>query len=209
METVELDDPEPGPPPGPGAGLPWGLWVALGLAGLIGAFVLLGRTGTADQPPTPVVSSAPAILQPPPGPGQRQYLGVTAICGIATDHRTRLSVTFEVSNVSRYDVSIDTMRSVLPLDGLRPQPVTSGGNCAKPGRAAVPGLLGAGRTRYFTAHFALPKTCPAPYPVFVRINFRAGGFSETSFSILENDLAVPDFDACPVTTTLPQPKLSD
>lgn len=209
MNTVELDDPEPGPEPGPrpGAGsrLSRTVWVALSLLCVVGGFVLLGRPGTPEPGPAPSASPAPVVVRPP-GPGQRQYLGVSTICGVVTDHRTRMAITFAVSNVSRYDVSIDAVRPVLPLRGLRPQPATGGGDCSAPGRQPVPGPIRAGQIRYFTLHFALPKTCPAPYPVFVRITFRAGGFTETSYSILENDLAVPDFAACPVTTTLPQPK---
>jgi hypothetical protein len=215
MDIVELDATEPGPEPGsrPGAGPRLSGRGRLGLilvvvAALAGAFVLLGRTPAADEAPTPVPSTAPAFLKPPPGPGQRQYLAVTAICGVATDRRTTMAITFEVSNVSRYDVTIDAVRSVLPLPGLRPQPATAGGSCPKPGRQPVAGPIRAGRLRYFTLHFGLPKTCPAPNPVFVRITFHAAGFAESNYSILEPDLAVPEFDACPVTTTLPQPKIS-
>ena len=136
------------------------------------------------------------------GPDQRQYVGVTMICPAVTDHRTRLAVTFQLSNVSDSDVFVTSVRSVLPLHGLRPRgPATAGGSCPNPANLAARGLISPEQSRFYTLNFALPKNCPAPYPVQVRINFRADGFAGTSLSLLLSDLSVLDFDNCPTTVS--------
>jgi hypothetical protein len=180
------------------------VWVALAVICVVGGFLLLGRGGPWQVPDPKSISSPPsspipALPMASPGPGQRQYLGVARICGAMTDHRTKLSISFEVENVSSYDVTITSVKSVLPLGGLRPAGFTAGGDCVNPGTSPVTGLIAAERSRYFTLNFALPKNCPAAAAVLVRINFTALGFHETSLSMLESDLAVPDFDSCPKT----------
>jgi hypothetical protein len=122
---------------------------------------------------------------------------VTRICGPITDGRRRLAISFEVSNVSPVPVTVASVAAALPQRGLRQLgPATRGGSCDLAGTLAMAGLIPAGRSDFYTLTFALPKTCPARYPVQVRINFAAAGFAETSLSILYTDLSVPDFEAC-------------
>jgi hypothetical protein len=187
------------------------VWVAIALAALGAGFFVLGQDGTrpsADRRPDPAPSAgpsggpsagppAPAWLPPRPGPNQRQFLGVTAICSPVTDGSKRLAASFEVTNVSEDRVSVDSVTGVLPEGGLRQRgPVTLGGSCSRPGTLPPVEALPAGESRYYTLTFDLPKSCPARYPVLVRVEFAAAGFAETSLSLLYSDLSVPDFKTC-------------
>jgi hypothetical protein len=184
------------------------LWVALALVCLVAGFFVLGRMApdpaSATTPPLPSTHqngpkpSARPSSTLPSGPNQRQYLGVTLICPAVTDGRKRLAVTFQVSNVSNSDVFVTSVRSVLPMRGLRPlgQPA-GGGSCANPAKLLARGLISPQESQFYTLTFALPKICPAPYPVQVKIDFKADGFPGTSLSLLLSDLSVLDFDTCP------------
>jgi hypothetical protein len=184
------------------------VWVVLAVVGLVAGLLVLGHGS--PEPSSSEPSSLPSthqngpkpsgrpIVRLPTGPNQRQYVGVTSICPAVTDHRKRLAVTFEVSNVSRSDVFITSVRSVLPLRGLRPRgPATAGGSCAQPENLLARGLIAPEQSQFFTLAFTLPKQCPAPYPVQVRVGYKADGFVGTSLSLLLSDLSVLDFDSCP------------
>lgn len=189
------------------------VWVALALVCLVAGFLVLGRM--APDPASAKSSPLPSTHQNgpkpsprlsstvPAGPNQRQYIGVTLICPAVTDGRKRLAVTFQVSNVSNSDVFVTSVRSVLPMHGLRPlgQP-TGGGSCANPANLLAGGLISPGQNHFYTLTFALPKICPAPYPVQVNIGFKADGFYGTSLSMLLSDLSVLDFDTCPTPKSL-------
>jgi hypothetical protein len=198
IEQLDLGDQ---PPPVDGPGRPVRInplvWVAIAVAALVGGFLVLGGRGapTPDRLPTPT----PTLAQPTrsPGPNERQYLGVTRICGPITDGRRRLAISFQVSNVSPVPVTVDSVMAILPLRGLRQLgPAARGGSCDLAGTRPMAGVIPAGRSDFYTLTFALPKTCPAGYPVQVRIDYGAAGFAETSLSILYSDLSVPDFDTC-------------
>lgn len=196
IEQLDLGDPRPPDDPGRGARVNPLLWLVLVLFAIVAGVLLVGR-GTSEPPPVPPPTSARQVLPPAPGPDQRQYLGVSTICGPVTDGRRTLAVSFEVSNVSQSPVTIDTVTGVLPEGGLRQRgPATRGGNCEKPGRLAPAAVIDAGQREYYTLRFTLPRSCPARYPVQVRIGFGAAGFAETSLSILYTDLSVPEFTTC-------------
>jgi hypothetical protein len=184
------------------------VWVALALVCVVAGFFVLGRT--AADPATARTSPLPSTHQNgpkpsarpssnlPTGPNQRQYIGVTLICPAVTDGRKRLAVTFQVSNVSDSDVFVISVRGVLPMRGLRPLGrSTGGGSCAKPAQLMARGLISPQQSQFYTLTFALPKVCPAPYPIQVKIGFKADGFEGTSLSLLLSDLSVLDFDTCP------------
>jgi len=198
IEQLDLEDQRPpDDDPGRSARVNPLVWVAIALAALVGGFLLLGGGGALapDRLPAP----APALSSRPPGPNERQYLGVTRICGPVTDGRRRLAISFEVSNVSPVPVTVNSVAALLPQGGLRQLgPAARGGSCDLAGKLALGGSIPAGQSDFYTLTFALPKTCPARYPVQVRIGFGANGFTETSLSLLYSDLSVPDFDACSV-----------
>jgi len=122
---------------------------------------------------------------------------VTTICAPVTDGLRRLSVSFEVSDVSAYPVQLTAVDGVLPDGGLRRHgPATRGGSCRKPGDQPLAGRVEPGQSVFYTLVFDLPKTCPARYPIQVRVRYAAGGFTESLLSLLYSDLSVPDFDSC-------------
>jgi hypothetical protein len=147
------------------------VWVALALGCLVAGFLVLspGSPGPSSTEPLPLTHqngpkpSPRPIVARPTGPDQRQYVGVTMICPAVTDHRKRLAVTFQLSNVSESDVFVTSVRSVLPLHGLRPRgPATAGGSCPNPANLAARGLISPEQSRFYTLNFALPNNCPAP-----------------------------------------------
>jgi hypothetical protein len=198
-DELRPPDADPGGPSRIGAPV----WLALAAVALVAGFLVLGQDGqrSADGGPGPVPSTAAADPGPtslaPWRPGQRQYLGVTRICGPVTDGRRMLAISFEVSNISASEVEIQSVLGVLPEGGLRQRgPATRGGSCSTPGTLSLRTVLAGDRSRFYTLTFDLPKTCPARYPVLVRINFTARGLKESSLSLLQSDLSVPEFDTC-------------
>jgi hypothetical protein len=211
VDAEELRPPDPDPDGPSRLGAP--VWVAVAAVAVVSGFLVLGhgqRSADEVPGPNPTTASAPEPTWPsnlsPWRPGQRQYLGVTRICGPVTDGRRRLAVSFEVSNISGYQVQIQSVVGVLPEGGLRQHgPATLGGNCVTPGsqplRTAIPG----DQSRFYTLTFDLPKTCPARYPILVRIGFAARELPESSLSLLESDLSVPEFATCGAAGTVPKP----
>jgi hypothetical protein len=191
---------DPGRPPRLGALV----WVALAAVAVLAGFLVLGSDGqeSADDGPDPA-PTATATSPSPWRPGQRQYLGVTRICGPVTDGRRTLAISFEVSNISPSPVEIQSVVGVLPEGGLRQRgPATRGGSCNAPGTQSLRTVLLGDRSRFYTLTFDLPKSCPARYPVLVRIGFTARDLKESSLSLLQSDLSVPEFDTCgPAETT--------
>jgi hypothetical protein len=172
------------------------VWVLGAVLALVAGLFVLGHGASPVPAPLPE-SAATGPAGPTPGPGQRQYVAVSAICGPVTDRRATLAVSFEVSNVSPSSVNVEAVTGVLPDGGLRQRGLAArGGSCARPGSREPTGTIPAGQSRFFTLTFDLPRSCPARYPVQVQIDFIARGFAESSLSLLYGDLSVPDFDTC-------------
>jgi hypothetical protein len=205
-------------------------WVFIvALAALAAVASLLGNHGkhTADPVrPVPVLSPIPAASATPSAhpPGQlvsdlpssagldptqavlaRRTGWVQAhdICPIVTDHRQTIAITFVLENVTPVHLTIAKVMPVLPLKGLRPTGVVlEYGLCNE--RVPNPGLpepqLGAGGTVLVTLNFALPDSCPAPYPVLLRVTMTIDGQRRVEDLPLLTDLAGVRFDTCKTVT---------
>jgi hypothetical protein len=126
------------------------------------------------------------------------YVLAHDICPIVTDHRTTMEISFVLENITPVRVIITRVTPVLPLKGFRPTGVElQFGLCkdrAKP--ALLEPRLAAGGAVLVTLSFALPDTCPAPYPILLRVMLTIDGQRRVEDLPLLSDLGGVRFDTC-------------
>ncbi|MDX6211317.1 MAG: hypothetical protein QOF82_404 [Frankiales bacterium] len=206
-------------------------WVFIvALAGLAAVASMLNQHGKPSAEPTrpvPILNPIPAasptssphpsgtLVSDLPGPGaldptqaalarQTGWVQAHDICPIVTDHRASIAITFILENITPVHLTIAKVMPVLPLKGLRPTGVELHyGLCND--RVGSPGLpqpqLGAGGTVLVTLNFALPDSCPAPYPVLLRVIMTIDGQRRVEDLPLLSDLGGVRFDSCKTVTT--------
>jgi hypothetical protein len=205
-------------------------WLLILAAAIVVALVSLAghhtRTTATPRPPVPsafatpsVGASAAASASPSATPSEvpsddpvaavlaqiSGYVSVGEVCAPVTDGRTTLTVRFLLRNVTGLPEQLLTVTPELPMGGLRPRgTAVQGGTCADPvGTPAPPSrnAMPEGGTLVVSLSFALPKTCPAPYPVQAVVTVAIGGVQRLDTVALYTDLGTVKFDLCTAQPT--------
>jgi hypothetical protein len=162
---------------------------------------------SASAPPslTPSVSFGPTSPIDPTAAVLAQiggYVTVGEVCKPVTDGRNTLTVRFLLRNVTGLPEQLVGVSPELPMGGLRPRgAAVQRGTCAHAtGKPAPPAQnpMPAGGTLVVSLHFALPKSCPAPYPVQAVVTVGIGGALRMDTVALYTDLGSVHFDLCKV-----------
>jgi hypothetical protein len=171
---------------------------------------------SASPSANPSASSAPSgsVAAAPPGPTDPTaavlaqiggYVSVGEVCKPVTDGRSALTVRFLLRNVTGLPEQLARVSPELPMGGLRPRGTTvQQGTCAKPtGKPSAPARnpLPAGGSLVVSLHFALPKSCPAPYPVQAVVTVGIAGVQRSDTVALYTDLGTLKFDLCTAKPT--------
>lgn len=141
-------------------------WVFVAVIGLALGTLVVSR-GTSEPPPssTAIDSTAQAEQSEPLpsvpeiiGLGHNLTLGYT--CPAFTVGGSTLAISFEVVNFGEQDVTLLTVKPLLPKHGLKMAGnPTMGGACAEPGNDPPGGLMAPGDSRLITLRFARPVAC--------------------------------------------------
>jgi hypothetical protein len=150
----------------------------------------------ASGPPT--VQPAPNSAAPPPPltaltPALTQNVGG---CWARMGRDLQLGV--QVTNQSPAQVTIDQIKAVLPLGGLRAISQQWGPCGALPALQELPGdVLAPGASTWFTVTFKVLRGCPGPLPVQFTVEYDSNG--QTAAAILPgfSDLSQVPYPGCP------------
>lgn len=183
-------------------------------------------TGAAPQPPAPSAfalptpsASASASAGPSSGPSAAPsgspspanptdailaqisgYVSVDQVCSPVTDGRRSLTVRFLLRNATQLDERLLWVSPELPMGGLRfVKSDEQRGTCAHPIGKPVPFThqpLPVGGSIIVGLHFALPDSCPAPYPVQAVVTVGIGGAERLDSVTLYSDLGAVKFKLC-------------
>jgi hypothetical protein len=180
------------------------LFVLVAAAVAVGGVVAL-RRGVDRAVLTPAPTSIAAQLPAPPGvptPG----LSLGDVCRpVRPTGPSGLDVSFSLRNNSSAAVTLTNVEPKLPLAGLKERGYSvRDGNCEQTGRpladnrtaAAEPVQVQPATFVVATLHFALPPTCPQPYPVQTVITERHGVVSVSTDYPLLPDLSGVPFATC-------------
>lgn len=165
--------------------LPRGGQVALVLGALVLAALAVASQlgGAPDQQPSPAPTPAPRRHDPvPPSvPTARDWVAVSSVCPVETDHRRRLTVRFVLVNASQRPVTVQSVRPRLPLGGLRPRGTwVGGGDCHRLAPQVPGGPVPPGGQRLVMMSFRLPRECPGPLSVHARTRLGRDGTTQTA-----------------------------
>jgi hypothetical protein len=192
MEELSLGTDEPG------RRHPW-WWVLAGVGVLVAGTLLTGLGGlSSSPPPAPVTGPVGPPVAPPAvyRPGPLTYLDVGSVCAPHTGGRRSLTVSFELVNRGGVQVRVLALTPQLPLGGLTPTRVRSGGTCARPGHASVRRTVLTGAGALYTMSFRLPARCPKAYPVQAAYRIDVNGQEMTAELPILSDLGTVDFTTC-------------
>jgi len=146
---------------------------------LLAAGLLIGFFGgrlTAHQAVPKARSSVPVVV---PLVGAIVMTG--SRCAVQVGNNLQLGL--EIMNYGRLTVTVDAIRAMFPLGGLRA--ISSGvGTCgALPGSQIPPRpLLSPGQTEWIHITVAVRVTCPEPIPVWFKVRYASAG--KTSSTVL-------------------------
>ncbi len=206
METLDL---EPGnedrPPERPTVSAARLLLYAVAAAALIGiGSLIVGHDTAPEVPPDPSPTR-----QIPPLPTEPPALTIENACPIRTDHRTELTISFALRNISSAQVAITGLAAIRSPDGPRQiGPTRSGGSCGRTGWQSAREPIASGHARIYTVRWGLPKTCPEPYPLQVHVTYYLPHqvIEQSDILTARVDLSGIGFLQCPkATTDLPTP----
>jgi hypothetical protein len=163
------------------------------------------RRGVDRSELAPAPTSVPVQMPAPPGvptPG----LSLGDVCRpVRPSGPSALDVSFSLRNNSSATVTLSAVEAKLPLAGLRERGYSvRSGACGQAGRPLTDNRTGPANpvrvppATYVVAtlHFALPATCPAPYPVQAVITERHGEASISTEYPLLADLGGIPFTTC-------------
>lgn len=152
--------------------------VALGAGVLVvAALVALSRLGGAGGPGPPPTPS-PTASSPAPA---SDWVRVTSVCPVETDHLRRLTVRFVLTNLSLQPVTIESVRPVLLAGGLRLHSTwVGGGDCHRLAPQVAAGPVPAGGHRLALMSFRIPPECPGPLSVAARAWLRRDGVARSA-----------------------------
>jgi hypothetical protein len=151
-------------------------------------------SAASSSPPEPADPTAAVLAQ------ISGYVSVSQVCAPLTDGRKTLTVRFQLTNATPLDETLMSITPELPMGGLHFQKSQlQRGSCTKPlGKPA------AFASQHLPVHgsmlvelqFALPKSCPAPYPVQAVVTVGIGGQPRQDTVALYTDLGSVKFDLC-------------
>jgi hypothetical protein len=188
----------------------WVSVVGLGLAVLVGWFVVVRTSGGADsaasghRTPTPSTASAaePRAAPEPVNTGYPPLEGPLRLIGdlcVQTPDPGTMIVEFEVENAGLDQVEVLSLSAHLPIGGLAPTggKVPARSLCGRPVDPATSTVLQPGERVPVSLGFTLPPECPAPYPVQADVALAERGSTPTQQRLhLLNDLGGYDFSSC-------------
>jgi len=145
-----------------------GIALAALAVGLLLGFAAGRHTGGAKARPAPRTTEKTAVAVPLIGDAGIIFTGNRC----AVQHGRTLQLGIEIDNQSGSTITINRIRSKLPLGGLR-QISSEVGAC---GSVTVPGgspvtTVAAGTSTWLTATFAVKVRCPAPLPVLFVVDY--------------------------------------
>ncbi len=180
-------------------------WIAAGA--LVAALVIgiaigfaSGRHSANSVPATTVTRSA--RTSSPPSFGSIEYPTIGARCSAQSGTRLQLGV--EIVNPSDLPLTLNRVRPLLPLGGLRTKGITRGA-CGQllPTRSAdaIAGYEIAARASvWITIEMDVLMSCPAPIPVQVRLEFTQFRHQYTAELNPFADLGDVPYSGCPTSS---------
>jgi hypothetical protein len=152
--------------------------------------------------PRPAVTVTKLVTPPPsPPPGTFAFANsvleqATGACSVQIGHKLQLGV--QVANMTSDTVTLQAVKAVLPLGGLKQVSQTWTPCGSLPG-LLVPGpaTLPAGASTWLTVTFQVQETCPAPYPVQFNVRYLTRGHAATASLPGLPDLGAVPYRGCP------------
>ena len=155
-------------------------------------------TAPADPAPAPATSTPPAVDPPRLPRAAGSPVSVEAVCTVGTDHTRQLAVRFLMTNETAADLTVLSVRPVLPLGGLRTVGISVvRGDCYRWLPGGPDDVVPPGDSRAVTMRFLLPRTCPWPLPVQARVRVRGPDGTRGQTLRVLSDLGGTDFESCP------------
>jgi hypothetical protein len=168
---------------------------ALTLAALVG-LTRLGGAPLTDPPLTPRPSPAggPLLL---PAPVSLDWVRVASVCAVETAGARRLTVRFVLVNASSRPLTIESVRPVQLLGGLRSSGTwIGGGDCHRLAPQVAAGPVPPGATRLVMLRFRLPRECPGPVMVAARARLSRDSVAQSAHLPSLVMLDASDFASC-------------
>lgn len=124
-------------------------------------------------------------------------VSVGEVCGVSTDGRDRLHVSFTLVNASDVSLRVLKVEPAFPMGGLRALSSSFRGTaCDGPSQVASDRELVQGRTLPVVLRLALPVTCAAPLPVQAVVTTESHGLRAHQRVAVLRDLGGVELDAC-------------
>jgi hypothetical protein len=158
--------------------------VVLIVAGAMVGYVIGAQRGDTTTV-TPSPPATPAVVQP--------LAATTKRCSVQLEDRLQLGI--EIVNESTTALTLNQVRAVLPMQGLRATVTTWGGCGQLPPAATGDYPLAAGATTWLTITFDVLVACPGPRPVRFTVPYTQAGRS--GFADLPG---FPDLSGVPYTS---------
>jgi hypothetical protein len=196
----------PGWRPSRGAGILAGVALIAGLAVGIAAGYAAGDRHAHDSaaPPKPAGTAAPSASAPAPtptfsfvnSPALFQDIGA---CSAQTGRDLQLGV--QVTNQSTAPLTLQTIRAVVPMGGLK-QVTQYWAPCgALPARITpADDILQPGASTWLTVTLKVQVRCPTPYPVLFAVGYLEHGQPATAQLPGFPDLSQIPYSGCPANT---------
>jgi len=162
------------------------------VAGLLLGFAAGHLTASPKRGPARPVSSTSAAA-PPSEVSAIFYTGNRC----AVQHGRTLQLGIEIDNRSGHTITVDRIKSALPLGGLR----QIGSELATCGSLQVPGgvpltTIADGASAWLTMTFAVQVRCPAPAPVLFVISYAIAGKVSSMYFDGFPDLGTVPYTGC-------------
>jgi hypothetical protein len=127
-------------------------------------------------------------------------VAATGVCPVVTDHRTTMTVSFTMQDITPVREVVRSVTSQDQVLGPRATGVSiRPGSCAAAsGQPTPPGnqVLDPGGEELVSLTYALPKTCPAPFPVQVSVGLSIADQPRAEQLVLLSDLSGVSFTTC-------------
>ena len=162
------------------------------VAGLLLGFAAGHLTGRTSRTP-PKTAAKSITVVPLEGTGQIFFTGNRC----AVQHGRMLQLGIEIDNRSGNTVTVDQIRSVLPLGGLRQvsSELATCGSLSLPGEAPLTTIAN-DASAWLTVNFAVTAKCPAPNPVLFVISYAALGKPASMYFNGFPDLSLVPYTGC-------------